>query len=130
MIKLITAQIYLLGYQKRKKTAHTASVCRLFLLQKKLKKSIDYLYIQIYNKSIKKQQTQQIPKGVTMDKGFYDYLRSVGYTENGANEILRRFEEGRPDREDKYYLKQYEETLKGQMDRVAKSMGYNESWFA
>lgn len=46
-----------------------------------------------------------------MDKGFYDYLLSVGYNENGANEILRRFEEGRPDREDKYYLKQYEEKL-------------------
>lgn len=35
MIKLITAQIYLLGYQNGKKAAHTASVCRLFLLQKK-----------------------------------------------------------------------------------------------
>lgn len=46
-----------------------------------------------------------------MDKGFYDYLRRVGFNENGANEILRRFEEGREDREDKYHLKQYEKTL-------------------
>lgn len=42
-----------------------------------------------------------------MFNGFYDYLRSVGYNDNGANEVIRRFDENRPDREDLYYLHQF-----------------------
>lgn len=47
-----------------------------------------------------------------MDKqGFSDYLRDVGFNDNGINEILKRFEEGREDREDVYQLKRYKEYL-------------------
>jgi len=46
-----------------------------------------------------------------MDKGFKDYLQSIGYNETGIREILQRFEEGREDREDKFHLRQYEKTL-------------------
>lgn len=43
-----------------------------------------------------------------MDKqGFSDYLRSVGFNENGINEILQRFEDGREDWNDKYQLEQF-----------------------
>ena len=47
-----------------------------------------------------------------MFNGFYDYLRSVGYNHNGANEVIRRFEENRPDSEDLYYLHNFNEISK------------------
>lgn len=47
-----------------------------------------------------------------MFNGFYDYLRSVGYNDNGANEVIRRLDENRPDREDLYYFHQFKENEK------------------
>lgn len=44
-------------------------------------------------------------------KGFGDYLRSVGFNDNGINGILQRFEEGQEDRDDAYQLKRYKEYL-------------------
>lgn len=42
-----------------------------------------------------------------MNKEFYDYLRDKGFTDNGAKEVLQRFEEGREDWNDKYQLEQF-----------------------
>lgn len=42
-----------------------------------------------------------------MNKEFYDYLRDKGFTDNGAKEVLQRFEEGREDQNDKYQLEQF-----------------------
>ncbi len=40
-------------------------------------------------------------------EGFYNFLLSVGYNDNGANEIINRYENNRPDREDVYYYERY-----------------------
>ena len=40
-------------------------------------------------------------------EGFYNFLLSVGFNDNGANEIINRYENNRPDREDAYYYKRY-----------------------
>ena len=40
-------------------------------------------------------------------EGFYNFLLSVGFNDNGANEIINRYENNRPDREDAYYYERY-----------------------
>lgn len=38
---------------------------------------------------------------------FYNFLRSVGYNDNGAKEVIARIEEGRADRTDMRYLEEF-----------------------
>ena len=41
-----------------------------------------------------------------MDKNkFTEYLLSIGFNTNGAAEVIKRFEEDRPDKEDLNYLR-------------------------
>ena len=42
-----------------------------------------------------------------MTQEFYEYLRSVGYNDQGANEVMQRLDEGRADRTDKRQLEEY-----------------------
>lgn len=38
---------------------------------------------------------------------YFNYLLSIGFNENGANEIIKRLENNRPDREDKAIYRRY-----------------------
>lgn len=44
-------------------------------------------------------------------KAFYNYLKRKGYTDTGAKEIIQRIKEGRPDREDKYEIEAFTDSL-------------------
>lgn len=40
---------------------------------------------------------------------FYEYLRNKGFNETGANEIIKRFQENRPDELDLFQIRLYQE---------------------
>lgn len=78
---------------------------------------------QAKEKPQERKATRQESQGKNYDpQEFYNYLRDKGFNDNGANEVINRIAQNRPDREDLYQLRSFEKATGQQVQKAVEEV--------